>query len=454
MNGRWIGYLSRRLTPTRIFILGFAGFILLGTAVLCLPASAGVRPLSFVDALFTATSGVCVTGLTVIDIGRDLSGFGQALTLVLFQVGGLGIITFSVMLLSILGRGISFKDREIVQSTFFHVPRRDFLKLIRTILSITMLIEGIGALLLFVRFSRDFPPGQALYQAVFHSVSAFNNCGYSLFSSSLTAYRHDGWINAVVMALIVLGGIGFVVQIELIARWRRRIRALSLHSKIVLRMTLFLIVAGAALFLLFETGHALKGGPLPSSLLTAAFQSVTARTCGFNTVDIGLLTNSTLLLLMLLMFIGAAPGSSGGGIKVTSFSLVMLLIWSRIKGQEGVNVFQRTIPREVLTRTVAIIIAAVLVIFIAVSLLLLTDPHSGEAAGQNRQYFIMYLFETVSAFGTVGLSMGITPELGAIQKVVVTVLMFIGRVGPITLAYAWADRARGLTYAEESVMVG
>ncbi len=454
MDKRWILPVSRHLTPARIFILSFASFILLATAFLCLPAAAGGRPLSFIDALFTATSGVCVTGLAVIDIGRDLSPLGQAATLVMFQIGGLGIITFSVLLLSIMGRGISFKDQEIIQSTFFHTPRRDFMKLIRAIFSITLVVEAMGTGLLFIRFCRDFPPGKALYYAAYHAISAFNNCGYSLFSSSLVGYRNDGWVNLVIMALIIAGGIGFIVQYELIAKWSGRIRSLSLHSKIVLRATWFLVLAGTALFFLFEAGNVLKNGALPSSLLTSMFQSVTARTCGFNTVDIGLLTNSTLLVLLLLMFIGAAPGSTGGGVKVTSFSLMMLIIWNKIKGREDVSVFQRTVPKEILTRTVAILVAAVLIIFIMVSFLLFTHPGNGESAGDSRHHFIAYLFETVSAFGTVGLSMGITPELSPIQKIAVTFLMFIGRIGPITLAYSWYSRKKGLAYAEESVMVG
>lgn len=446
--------IAQRLTPARVFILSFALFIFLATAFLCLPAAASGRPLPFIDALFTATSGVCVTGLSVIDIGRDLSPIGQVATLVMFQVGGLGIITFSVLLFSLIGRSLSFKDQEIIQSAFLHTPGRDFMKLIRAIFSITVLIEATGTALLFIRFCRDFPPGKALYYAAYHAISAFNNCGYSLFSSSLVGYRGDAWINIVIMALIILGGIGFIVQLELIAKWRGRIRALSLHSKIVLRATLLLILAGAALFFLFESGNALKNGTLPSALLTSVFQSVTARTCGFNTVDIGLLTNSTLLVLLVLMFIGAAPGSTGGGIKVTSFSLMMLIIWNKIKGREDVSVFNRTIPREILTRTVAILIASALIIFIIVSILLFTHPQNGETAKDSRQYFIVYLFEAVSAFGTVGLSLGITPELSLMQKIAVTVLMFVGRIGPITLAYAWYSRKTGLAYAEESVMVG
>jgi len=446
--------LPRWLTPTRVFILSFAGFILLGAVFLWLPLAATGRQLPFIDALFTATSGVCVTGLTVVDIGKDLSSFGQVATLVLFQIGGLGIITFSVLLFSIMGRGISFRDQEIIQFAFLHTPRRDFLKLIRTIFVFTISIESVGALLLFIRFSLEFPVGRALYLAVYHSVSAFNNCGYSLFSTSLMNYRSDLVVNLLIMALIVLGGIGFIVQYEVLAKWRGRVRALSLHTKIVLRVSLLLIGFGALLFFLLEIRNTLQGRPWSSSLLASLFQSVTARTCGFNTVDIGQLANPTLLVLMVLMFIGASPGSTGGGIKTTSFSLMMLMIWNKIKGQDEVNVFNRTIPREILNRTVAVIIASMLIVFIVVSFLLFANQDTGVAAKNSRHNFVLYLFEAISAFGTVGLSLGITAELSAMQKSAVIILMFVGRIGPITLAYAWYSRKSGLVYAEESVMVG
>jgi len=454
MKPRFLFLLFQLLTPARVFVLSFAGLILLGAIALSLPAAASGGRLPFIDALFTAASGVCVTGLSVVDIGRDLSLFGQWTTLVLFQVGGLGVITFSVLLFSIMGRGISFRDQEIMQFNFLHTPQRDLVALVRRIFVFTFSMESLGTLLLFFRFGRDFRPGRALYLAVFHSVSAFNNCGFSLFSANLADYRDDLAVNCVVMALIVVGGIGFIVQHELIAKWRGRVRALSLHTKIVLRTTLFLIAGGGVMFFLLERGHALAGLPLPSALLASAFQSVTARTCGFNTLDIGLLANPTLLLLMVLMFIGASPGSTGGGVKTTSFALILLIIWNRIKGQDEVNVFNRAIPRETLNRAVAILMAAVLVIFAAVSFLLLAGADAGASARESRGDFVVYLFEAISAFGTVGLSMGVTPELGAMQKIAVIALMFIGRIGPITLAYAWYSRRSALVYAEESVMVG
>jgi len=428
--------LSPLFTPARIFILSFAGAILAGALLLWLPQAAAKTQLSFTDALFTSASAVCVTGLATIDIGRDLTRFGQVVTLILFQVGGLGIITFSVVFFGILGRGISFKEREIVQSSFLHTPRRDFLPIMKWVLLATFWIEGIGTLVLFIRFSRDFPAERALYQAVYHAVSAFNNCGYSLFSNSLMNYRDDWTVNLVVMALIILGGIGFIVQHEGVALLRGRIKRLSLHSRIVLIMTGLLIGGGAALFYLFEMNGLFRDASLQTSLLASLFQSVTARTSGFNTVDIGQLSNATILILIVLMFIGASPGSTGGGIKTTSFALLIFMIWNRIRGQEEVNIFNRTIPKEILVRTIAIIFASAFSIALIASLLLLTGAGGGETPLQSRHFFVEYLFETVSAFGTVGLSMGITAGLSDIQKYAVIVMMFAGRVGPLTLAFA------------------
>jgi len=447
--------ISQRLTPQRIFILSFALAILIGAILLWLPFSAGGGRLSFVDALFSSASAVCVTGLTVIDIGRDLSFAGQILTLVLFQIGGLGIITFSVVLFVLMGRGISFRGREIVQSTFLHTPRRDFIVIVKGVLRLTFISEAVGTLLLFIRFAQDFPPATAFYHALYNAVSAFNNCGYSLFSNSLAAYRGDWIVNLTVMGLIVLGGIGFIVQYEVIACIRGLRERLSLQTKIVLATTGVLILAGAVLFYLFEADHILKGVSGPTQFLDSLFQSITSRTAGFNTVDIGRLTNPTGLVMIILMFIGASPGSTGGGIKTTSFTLLLLMIWNRMKGRYHVNVFNRRIPQEILGRTIAIIFASALSVVLITSVLLLFSGQGEVLPEQSRHFFVEYLFETVSAFGTVGLSMGVTPKLNDIQKLAVILMMFAGRVGPLALAFSWyTARKKEIKYAEESVMVG
>ena len=448
-------FFSKHLSPARMFILSFAGVILAGAILLWFPFSATKGNLRFIDALFTSTSGVCVTGLVVIDVGKDLSILGQVITIFLFQIGGLGIITFSTVFFVLMGRGISFKGREIVQSTFLHTPRRDFIAIAKMVLWFTFIFEAIGTLLLFIRFSEDFSLGRAFYHAVYNAISAFNNCGYSLFSDNLMGYQGDPIVNLTIMGLIVLGGIGFIVQYEVLSKLRGIQKKLSVHSKIVIITTSVLILSGAILFYVFERNHIIKDVPVQNKILASFFQSVTPRTAGFNTVDIGLLTNATILLMIVLMFIGASPGSTGGGVKTTSAALLVMMIWNRLKGNEDVNIFNRTVPREIMSRTISIIFASAFSVAVITSVLLIFGEGKLPQT-ESRHFFVEYLFDTVSAFGTVGLSMGITPKLNDLQKYALILMMFAGRVGPLTLAFSLsrAIGKKGLTYAEEGVMVG
>ncbi len=448
-------FFSRHLSPTRIFVLSFAAVILIGGILLWFPFSATQGHLRFVDALFTSTSAVCVTGLVVVDVGKDLTTLGQVITIFLFQIGGLGIITFSTVFFVLMGRGISFKGREIVQSTFLHTPRRDFIAIAKMVLWFTFAIEAIGTILLFIRFSMDFPTGKALYHAVYNAISAFNNCGYSLFSDNLMGYQGDVLVNLTIMGLIVHGGLGFIVQYEVLSRLKGVQKRLSVHTKIVLIATALLILSGAFLFYFFEKNHIIKNAPILTKILTSFFQSVTPRTAGFNTVDIGALTNETLLLMLVLMFIGASPGSTGGGVKTTSVALLVMLMWNRLKGNLDLNIFNRTVPREIVSRSISIIFASALSIAIITSVLLIAGEGKLPPT-ESRHFFVEYLFDTVSAFGTVGLSMGVTPKLNDLQKYALILMMFAGRVGPLTLAFSLSRGTRGrtLTYAEEGVMVG
>jgi trk system potassium uptake protein TrkH len=354
-----------------------------------------------------------------------------------------------------MGRGISFKGRDIVQSTFLHTPRRDFIVIAKAVLVFTFIIESFGTLLLFIRFSNDFPIGTALYHAVYNAISAFNNCGYSLFSDNLMGYQGDPIVNLTIMGLIVLGGIGFIVQYEVLSKLRGIQKKLSVHSKIVIITTSVLILSGAILFYVFERNHIIKDVPVQNKILASFFQSVTPRTAGFNTVDIGLLTNATILLMIVLMFIGASPGSTGGGVKTTSAALLVMMIWNRLKGNEEVNIFNRTVPREIMSRTISIIFASAFSVAIITSVLLIFGEGKLPQT-ESRHFFVEYLFDTVSAFGTVGLSMGITPKLNDLQKYALILMMFVGRVGPLTLAFSLSRNTggKGLTYAEEGVMVG
>lgn len=447
--------LSRHLSPERLFILSFAGVILTGGLLLRFPFSAAAAPLPWIDALFQSASAVCVTGLATVDVGQDLSTAGQVILILLFQVGGLGILTFSAVFFVLLGQGLASKERDVMQSVFLYSPRRDIGPILKFVLLSTFIYEGAGALLLWARFSQDFPWGEALFKAVFHAISAFNNAGFSLFSDNLVSYQGDPIVNLTMMALIVSGGIGFIVHYELHMRFFGSQRRLSVHTKVVLVATGALIIGGAALFFVFENHRILKDLPWQNQVLASLFQSITPRTAGFNTVDIGMLANETILMMIALMFIGASPGSTGGGVKTTSASLLFLIMWGRLRGREEVSVFNRTIPRELLQRTISIILAATLSICFIVSILLLLVD-SGGSAVESRHLFVEYVFETTSAFATVGLSMNLTPTLNTPQKLAVILMMFAGRVGPLTLAFSLAriTTKKGFTYAEEGVMVG
>ncbi len=451
--------LERTLQPTQILVLSFGGAILVGTVLLQTRWAATGAPLTWLDALFTATSATCVTGLIVVDTGKDLSLFGQWTVLGLIQLGGLGIMTFSSVFLLMLRRRLSFRGQSMVRETLGRKERSSVQRLIRDVFLFTFGIEIVGALLLLVVFLRDHPTQAALFSSVFHSISAFCNAGFSLYATSLTEYRGDWILNLTVMILIVMGGLGFTVLEDLADAWsdRRAGRAakLSLHSKVVLSFTGGLIVGGAFLIWAFESRNALQGMGVSETLLACLFQSVTSRTAGFNTLDYAMLTNTTLFITILLMFIGAGPGSCGGGIKVSTFALVLALFRDRLLARNRVHLYRRTMPEETVSRSVALLLASFTFVTVVTFLILGTEigpvPHY-QGGGR----FLELFFEVVSAFGTVGLSTGATATLSPLGKLLIIASMFVGRLGPLTLALAVGGKAtRGrFQYAEENLMVG
>ncbi len=453
------GALERALHPTQLLVLSFGTAILVGAALLATPwASVGDR-LGLVDALFTATSATCVTGLVVVDTGRDLSLFGQGVVLALVQLGGLGIMTYSSVFLVMAGGGLSFRGEALIQETLGRKARTTPERLVRSVFVFTLAIEAVGAAVLTAGFSRTMSLGQAAYNGVFHSVSAFCNAGFSLFSTSFVDYRGDWVLNATVMGLIVAGGLGFTVLQDLADAWsdRRAGRAvrLQLHTKVVLGTTAFLVGVGAVGVWAFEARNALAGLPWHEQMAAALFQSVTARTAGFNTLDYATLTNTTLFLSILLMFVGASPGSCGGGIKTSTFAVVAGLFRARVLARRQVSLFRRTVPEGTVARSVSILMASFAFVTLVTFALLATEvgpvPHT---AGGGR--FLELFFEAVSAFGTVGLSTGTTPTLSTAGRLLLVGVMFVGRVGPLTLAMA-IGRKRGagvFQYAEEDLMVG
>ncbi len=433
--------------PERSIILSFIVASLIGAFLLILPVSSSGRSISFIDALFTATSAVCVTGLTVLDIGRDLSKFGQSVVLILIQAGGLGIMTISTMFIVMMGKRPSLKDRIAVHDTLFPRPeRRGFPSIIKGIAALTLIAETTGFLLLFIFFFfiQKCSFLNALYFSLFHSISAFCNAGFSLFSDSFIRFQRSFFFNLTVCLLIISGGIGFLVISEI--KEKKRFSSLSLHSKIAITTTLILLLSGTAIITLMEWKNTLKGLPVPYKILAGFFQSTTARTAGFNTVPIEDMTNATLFFLILLMFIGASPGSCGGGIKTTTFASILLLGISRLRGYEYPHAFRRTIAKETIAKSISIVMISTAVVISGLMLLLISESDKG---------FLNLMFETISAFGTVGLSTGITPDLSCTGKLILIFIMIIGRVGPLAIAIAISrQEVKRYYYAEEQIMVG
>lgn len=452
----------RKSTPQQQLIASFVLLILVGSLVLMLPGMTTTGRMSYVDALFTSTSAVCVTGLVVKDTGADFTRVGQWVLLALIQLGGLGIMTFSTIFLFILGRQPSLTQDTVLRDTFAHSPTKNLHTLIVSVVLFTFAVEFMGMALYFLHWVREAPVDDAMFISLFHAVSAFCNAGFCLFPDSFTRYQGHILMNLNTIFLIITGGIGFLVLLELYQRYGqnkgkngRQTKSLSLHARLTLSTTLILILAGTAFFFMVEYNDILRGINLPHRILISVFQSVTARTAGFNTVDFGLLSNATLFFFIILMFVGASPGSCGGGIKTTTAAVFFALVRSRLRGEIHTRIMNRTIPRESVARTVAVVISSGLVITLMVVILLLTQL-GGASHLESRGMFLEYLFEAVSAFGTVGLSMGKTSGLDAVGKLVIIVLMFVGRLGPLTLAFSIRHRetAPHLKYSEEAVMIG
>ena len=445
------GKLYKVLTnnPPVSLMMSFAMVILIGTVLLMLPSASVLgRVTPFGDALFTATSATCVTGLIVQDTGGYFSLFGQLVILVLIQIGGLGIMTISTAFALIMGRRLTLKLENLMQGVMGESERLNVFQLLKNIVIVTALIEVVGAVLLFPVFARDMSASLAIYNAIFHSVSAFCNAGFSLFSDSLVSFVDNPLVNFTISTLIILGGIGFAVLIDLYRYVMHvdKVRKLTLHSKIVLTVSAALLVIGFVSIYIAEYDSVMQGFSINRRILSSWFQSASARTAGFNTVDIGAMAPASLLIMMVLMFIGASPGSTGGGIKTTTFAVLALSVISMLRGRRELSLFNRRISLSNYREATSLITLAAGIVFFVVFLLFLTQ----------QQAFEKLMFEAISAFGTVGLSMGITSQLTQIGKMLITILMYIGRIGPLTLIYALSMRKRQpkLNYAEEKIAIG
>ncbi len=437
-----------------ILTLGFLAVILLGTGLLALPvAAANGQSIGFFNSLFTSTSAVCVTGLVVVDTGTTFSLFGQIVLTVLIQVGGLGFMVFATMIMVVLGRRISIKGRMLIRESMNASSLSDLGSLTGLYLLLSTAIELLGAILLCVRFIPLYGWKHGIWMALFHSVSAFCNAGFDLFGSyaSLTAFSGDPLVLLTIAVLIILGGLGFSVILET-TRNRQGFRNLSLHTRMVLMTTAALLLAGTVFYWLVERTHAetLAGFHEGEKILNAFFQSVTMRTAGFNSFDLSGFRDGSKLFSSLLMMIGASPASTGGGIKTTTIATLALMMLSVVRGESEVNVARRRLSDDVLRRALA-----VAVLFLTT---LLTGTLMISLIENGRFPLADILFEASSAMGTVGVSSIGTPNLSSASQAVLLPMMFLGRVGPLTLAVAVAKRQgrikTGSKYPEERIMIG
>ncbi|MFW6139885.1 MAG: TrkH family potassium uptake protein [Acidobacteriota bacterium] len=440
-----------RFNPAQVLAISFLVTILVGAILLSLPFSTTSERISFTDALFTSTSAVCVTGLIVQDTGTYFSSVGQVIIMLLFQIGGLGIMTFSTLVLLVAGKSIAIKDSITLKEDFFHAPTLRVHSLIKNILLYTLCLESLGTLFFYLNFNHKLSAGKALFHSIFHSISAFCNAGFCLYKDSFESYSGNIWINMNLIFLIVLGGLGFMVLKETASFFpcilkKRRVK-FSLHTKLVFKATFFLLFFSFILFFILESNHSLQNVSFKEKIISSVFQVVTPRTAGFNTMDMNALGFGAVFLLIVLMFIGASPGSTGGGIKTSTVGAVLAFLKSRILARESVTLSNRTIPFKLITKAFTVVTLSISVICVSVFILLISQ--SGVSMEE-------VFFEVFSAFGTVGLSLGLTPRLNDLGKIVIILTMYIGRIGPLTFLYIFTrDIPRGrYDYVEESVMIG
>jgi trk system potassium uptake protein TrkH len=439
--------------------LSFIIVILFGTVLLSFPISQ-TQPVSFLDNLFTATSATCVTGLLTVNVSESYTTFGQVVILGLIQVGGMGIIFVSSMFMMILGGSLSIRETAMVHESFSSTHKIDFKKLIMSIIAMLMIFEVAGAIAITIAWLEYFPLKEAMYHGAFHSVSAFFNAGISTLPQGLRSLPRSPVQDVIFTVLIFSGALGFLTFMEIYGMRKHTgaTRATwSLQTRIIMKYTTILVLVGAVGFMLFEYNGALKEDSFVGKVLNSIFHSVSGRTAGFSNVDYSYLNNSTLYLFMILMFIGGAPGSAAGGIKVTTFAVLIHLAISRYKGHQSVNIFNRAVPEEIVSRSISIVFISVLVMTVFIFVLLITEAEMVDLHTHARATFMEILFESVSANGTVGLSMGATPQLSITGKIIITAMMLIGRLGPLSIAILVGSRGKGdVAYklSEESVMVG
>ncbi|WP_080834021.1 TrkH family potassium uptake protein [Cohnella massiliensis] len=441
---RWL-YAS----PYRTLVFGFAFLIAVGAVLLKLPVSVvSGQTLSWIDAWFTSVSALCVTGLVVVDTGTHFSAFGHWVLLILIQVGGLGFMTMGTLFALMLRRKVSLRDRLALQESLNQNTLEGLVRLVRKVVLYALTIEAVGSLLYAIRFMEEMSLGRALYYGIFHGVSVFNNAGFDLFGDfrSMSDYVSDPYMNVISIILILCGSLGFVVLADLV-EWPQRKR-LSLHSKVVLSVTVLLFVGGAIVIFIFEYTNEKTFGPLNfgNQLLAALLHSATPRSAGVTTLNMYDMRQATQFFIVWLMFIGASPGSTGGGIKTTSFAVLVAAVYAVIRGKTDVVLFRHRLGQTQVYKAIMITFFSLAILVAATMILSVTENAS----------FMGVLFEATSAFATVGLSMGLTTELSTAGKIIIMLVMFVGRVGPYTLSFALAARENRSLYrhAEGKIIIG
>jgi len=442
---------SLRKNPYMFFIIMFATIIFLGAILLTLPISTkDGRGIGFVDALFTSTSAMCVTGLTVVNTANYWSVFGKIVILVLIQMGGLGVMTMSALISFFLGKKITLKTRVFMMEERNVDELQGVVRLTKSILVYTFLVELVGAILLSFVFIKDYGVGQGIAFSIFHSISAFCNAGFDITGNSMVNYVNNPIITFTIPLLIIVGGIGYFVFCDIYDS--KGFKRLTLHSKLVIIITMLLLILGFVLVFVLEYNNegTLGNLSLSGKIQASIFQAVVPRTAGYNSVDIANLKVPTIALMVIFMFIGGSSGSTAGGIKVTTFGVIILSIYNYVRGKRDVEVFMKRIEHATIIKAVSIVGISVLLINVVTFVLTITEANSGFD-------FLDILFETVSSFGTVGLTRGLTPVLSEAGKLILSVVMFIGRLGPLTVAFAFMKQHKNIgnyTYPEGKILIG
>ncbi|MGG6431149.1 TrkH family potassium uptake protein [Anoxybacillus sp. D401a] len=433
-----------KLTPPQLLASMFLFLVVVGGVLLKLPI-ATEKEISWLDAFFLSTSAATVTGLAPIDPGSTFTVFGEVILMVLIQVGGLGIMTFAVLVVIVLGKKIGMKQRMLMQEALNQPSLGGVIRLARNLLLFSLFMELVGAALLAIDWVPKMGWSKGLYYSLFHTIASFNNAGFALWPDNLSRFVGDPIVNVTVTLLIIIGGLGFTVVFDVL--YQRRWRKLSIHTKLMLVMTLVVNIVAIIAFFLFEHNNPKTLGSLSlrEQLWASYFQAITPRTAGFNTIDIGSLEQPTAMLMIFLMFIGAGSTSTGGGIKLTTFAVIIFAVMSFLKGKEETVVWMRTIRHTIILRALAIASMSMLFIFVVTMILTLTENAS----------LLALLFEVVSAFGTVGLSMNMTMHLSAIGKVLIICVMLFGKLGPLTLVYSIAKpKKTNIRYPNGDILTG